>query len=242
MISKDVFLSHGHEDKAAFVYPLVKSLNNYSVSYWLDEVEIGWGDSIIGRINEGLSSSHFVLVLLTDAFLRKKWTIAELETALSAEISSHKITVLPIMATESENIFKLFPLLRRKLFLNWLEGPDRIAIKLLKLLKREFKSEWIISHPSNFSGKVWVQVLKQEKNINRAHKIIVRWGPWQYKATIPSDPNISFTLVHAKGGDGLSIPIFFDIDPPCFVKFGQDEPIGEKIIDINYGWKRMKNR
>ena len=78
MITKDVFFSHAYEDKGAFVYPLVKALDNYSVSYWLDEVEIGWGDSIVGRINEGLSNSHYVLVLMTETFLRKNWTVAEL--------------------------------------------------------------------------------------------------------------------------------------------------------------------
>ena len=242
MITKDVFISHAYEDKQDFVKPLVKSLDNYSVSYWIDEVEIGWGDSIVGRINEGLSNSKFVLVLLTETFLLKNWTVAEVEAALSSEISTKQIIVLPIMVAESENIFNLFPLLRRKLYLNWSEGTDNISIKLSKLLKRDFKSEWIGSHPAEYSGKVWIQVLKQEKNIDKSHKISVRWGPWQYKASIPSDPNISVTLVHAKGGDGLSIPIFFEIDPPCFVKFGQNEPIGEKVIDINYGWKRMKNR
>ena len=146
------------------------------------------------------------------------------------------------MATEAENIFKLFPLLRRKLYLSWSEGPDQISRKLSKLLERDFKSEWIGSHPAEYSGQVWIQVLKQEKNVNKSHGFSVRWGPWQYEASIPSDQNISVTLVHAKGGDGLSIPIFFDIDPPCFVKFGKNEPKGEKVIDINYGWKRMKNR
>ena len=242
MIAKDIFLSHAYDDKRAFVYPLVKSLDNYSISYWIDEVEIGWGDSIVGKINEGLSSSQFVLVLLTKTFLKKNWTIAELETALSSEISTNQITVLPIMATESENIFNLFPLLRRKLYLNWSDGPDQISKELSKQLNRDFKSDWIGSHPAEYSGKVWIQILKQQKNIDKSHIISVRWGPWQYKATIPSDPNISVTLVHAKGGDGLSIPIFFDIDPPCFVKFGQNEPAGEKVLNIDYGWKKMKSR
>ena len=239
MSAKDIFLSHASEDKDKFIRPLVKEFSNFSIRFWLDEFEIGWGDSIVRKINEGLARSKYVLVLLTDNFLNKNWTKTELECALSAEISNDKIIVLPIMAANPGKVFKTFPLLRNKLYLNWNEGATSIALKLSKLLKRDFKNEWIGGHPAEYTGKVWIQILKQEKNLQVPHSFTIRWGPWRYHGRLSSDINISVTLVHAKSNDGLSIPIFFEINPPCYVTFGQGEPLGSKIIDINYGWKRM---
>lgn len=240
MLTKDVFLSHASEDKNYFIKPLINKLNNYSISFWLDEFEIGWGDSIVRKVDEGLASSKYVLVLLTDNFLRKNWTKTELESALSAELSSAKIIVLPIMATDPEKVFTIFPLLRSKLYLDWNIGIFQIASKLSKLLKREFKKEWIGSHPAEYSGKVWIQILKQEENLSLKHDFAIQWGPWRYVGKLPIDENISVTLIHAKGNDGLSVPIFFHIEPPCYVTFGQDEPWSDITLDINDGWQRLK--
>jgi len=71
MSAKDIFLSHASEDKDRFIRPLVKEFSNFSIRFWLDEFEIGWGDSIVRKINEGLARSKYVLVLLTDNFLNK---------------------------------------------------------------------------------------------------------------------------------------------------------------------------
>jgi len=62
---KDVFLSHAFEDKEVHVLPLTRALDNCAISYWLDTVEIGWGDSIVTKLNEGLTASRYVLVLLS---------------------------------------------------------------------------------------------------------------------------------------------------------------------------------
>jgi len=99
---------------------------------------------------------------------------------------------------------------------------------------------WLGGHPAEYSGKVWIRILKQEKNLNQPHVSTIRWGPWHYQGKLPPDANMSVSLMHAKSNDGLSVPIFFKIVPPCHVIFGQDEPLGKKVIDINYGWKKVR--
>ncbi len=238
MKEKDIFLSHSSDDKEKYVYPLVNSFDDYGISYWLDEIEIGWGDSIIRKINDGLSKCKFVLVLLTDSFLRKNWTRTELETALSEEISNDKLTVLPLMVTDPEQVFAVFPLLRTKLYLAWNKKTSRISMKISELIGRQFLNEWIGFHPAEFAGQVYIQIFKNKENLQKEHNFSIRWGPWLYEGTLPTDNKQNLSLIHAKGIDGLSVPIFFKIDPPAFVKFGTGSPKTNHNVDINFGWKR----
>jgi hypothetical protein len=46
--------------------------------------------------------------------------------------------------------------------------------------------------------------------------------------------------MHMKGSDGLSIPIFFDISPPCCVVFGQGTAPSGLALDINHGWSHIE--
>ncbi len=82
---KDVFLSHARQDKQAYVIPLARRLDEAGITYWLDEAEIRWGDKISLRISEGLKSSRFVIIFLTQAFLGRNWTETELSAALTRE-------------------------------------------------------------------------------------------------------------------------------------------------------------
>src|SRR5262245_17579059 len=76
--SKDVFLCHASPDKDSYVRPLARELNARGVSFWLDEAEIAWGASITPKINQGLGTSRYVLVFLSEAFLERNWPQTEL--------------------------------------------------------------------------------------------------------------------------------------------------------------------
>jgi hypothetical protein len=134
---KDVFISHASEDKKDYVYPLVEAFKKRKISYWLDEIEINWGDRITRKINEGLSDSKFVIVLLTNNFLKKNWTKAELESVLNLENASGINIVLPILVAPNKEIFKSFPLMRDKLYIDWHIGAEAIANKLATKLKKK---------------------------------------------------------------------------------------------------------
>src|SRR6266404_5136319 len=76
------FLCHASADKETYVRPFAAALTAGGITYWLDEAEVGWGDRITEKINEGLSHSHYVVVFLTEAFLKRKWPQTELGGAL----------------------------------------------------------------------------------------------------------------------------------------------------------------
>ena len=59
-----IFLSHTHADKS-FVRRLASDLKTRGVKVWLDEWELGVGDSLTQRIQAGiLEAGYLALVLL----------------------------------------------------------------------------------------------------------------------------------------------------------------------------------
>lgn len=85
MAGRDVFICHAHLDKVAYVRPLSEALDQRGISCWIDEAQILPGESIVGKINDGLRSSRIVLVIITDAFVERNWPEKELNSALSRE-------------------------------------------------------------------------------------------------------------------------------------------------------------
>jgi hypothetical protein len=89
-----IFISHASEDKAALADPLAHALKEkYEV--WYDRFELTAGDSLLGKINEGLSSSDFGVVILSPSFFQKKWTRSELDGLMALETKNRKV-ILPI--------------------------------------------------------------------------------------------------------------------------------------------------
>lgn len=119
MEKKDVFISHASEDKDAYVYPLAEAFKALGITYWLDEAEIKWGDSILQKISEGILNSRYVLVLITEPFINKPWPEKELNTALHIEINSGEIVVLPVLIAPRELILNKFILMIDKSYLEW---------------------------------------------------------------------------------------------------------------------------
>jgi hypothetical protein len=133
--SRDVFFCHANEDKEVVVRPLAKALKAAGLTYWLDEDEIQWGDEVTASIDHGLSISKFVVVVISSNSIGKPWPTKELNTALSREITSEKIRVLPLLVGEVEDRRKFraqLRLLADKRYLVWKGDPEPI-VKALRL-------------------------------------------------------------------------------------------------------------
>ena len=74
----DLFISHASEDKASVARPLAEILREKGIRVWIDETELCLGDSLRAKIDEGLAQSRFGLVIVSRAFLSKRWPIQEL--------------------------------------------------------------------------------------------------------------------------------------------------------------------
>lgn len=238
---KDVFIGHASEDKMEYVYPLVEAFKLFGITYWLDEAEIKWGESIVEKINNGILNSQFVLFLLSESFLKKRWPKKEINAALSLEIFSGEIKVLPLLIAPQKVIFTDFPIICDKYYINW-QDPITISKQVLKLLKRDYKNKWEHNHPKEYSGRVWIRIMPLPMNEIRIMEYEIKWGNWEFHGKINSIDNRSVLLHHRKGSSKDSIPLFFTIKPPCFVTFGIGETQDSNLIDINEGWKRVLHK
>ena len=119
-IKRDVFICHASEDKKLVVQPLVDAFGKAGISVWYDKAEIKWGDSLTAKVNDGLASSKYVIVVISSSFMSKNWPRKELNAALNREIGSGEMSLLPLMVgspTEIALYQSQLPLQADKLYL-----------------------------------------------------------------------------------------------------------------------------
>lgn len=99
MTRRDIFLCHANADKDNTARSLYEALRSVGLSVWFDEAEIGWGESIPDKIQEGLATSSRVLALLSPNFLASggTWRMEELNSALANQIGAKAVHVLPLL-------------------------------------------------------------------------------------------------------------------------------------------------
>jgi hypothetical protein len=91
----DVFISHASEDKAAVARPLRDALTRLGITVWLDEAQMRIGSSLRRKIDDGIRSSRFGIVVLSEAFFRKGWTNHELDGLVTRTVAGEQ-SLLPI--------------------------------------------------------------------------------------------------------------------------------------------------
>lgn len=129
----DVFLSHASEDKEHTVRPIHRELEKLGVSAFLDEVNMEWGDSLTEKINHALGQSKFVLAVLSESSVGKKWPEKEINAALARELAG-KQKILPLIVGKPD--LSTLSLLEDKLYLNWGGNAEEIATKIHKMLQK----------------------------------------------------------------------------------------------------------
>lgn len=130
----DVFISHASEDKEDFVRDLAARLRAAGVSVWYDEFSIAWGDSLRRKIDRGLASSRFGIVVLSTAFFKKDWTQRELDGLTQLEIAGRS-RVLPIWhKVAKDEVASFSPMLADKAALKTADYTvDEIVERLVKV-------------------------------------------------------------------------------------------------------------
>lgn len=96
-----IFLSHNSKDKP-FVRKLAQDLRKNGHYVWVDEAEIKVGDSLIGKIEEGIENTEYLGVVISSNSNKSEWVTREVRIALSQEICNKKVKVLPILIEDVE--------------------------------------------------------------------------------------------------------------------------------------------
>jgi len=103
----DIFVSHASEDKETVAIPLVNILLRAGLKAWLDEYDMKLGDSLREKVDHGLAKSRFGVVILSPAFLSKKWPKRELNGLMAVEEDDHKV-ILPVWHQISKSVLSQY--------------------------------------------------------------------------------------------------------------------------------------
>jgi hypothetical protein len=99
--SNRLFISYSSRDRD-FVSTLAAELKSFGVEVWWDKWEMKVGDSINKKIQEGISSSGWLAIILSPNSVKSPWVERELNSALTRELESKEVFVLPILYQECE--------------------------------------------------------------------------------------------------------------------------------------------
>jgi len=96
-----IFISYSSHDKTV-ARTLFDDLQRLGHQPWLDEYAIRVGDSIPGKIEEGLQNADFVAVLLSPSAVQSGWVDREWKTKYWTEVSAGRVMVLPVLLEDCE--------------------------------------------------------------------------------------------------------------------------------------------
>jgi hypothetical protein len=131
----DAFICHASEDKA-FVRELAHRLRGFGVRVWFDEAELTLGDSLRGKIDEGLQASQYGIVVLSKSFFEKPWPQSELDALVEIQNASGRKVILPVwLDVTVEDVRSKSPLLAARLATKSSDGPAKVVDDLLKVLR-----------------------------------------------------------------------------------------------------------
>jgi hypothetical protein len=92
----DLFICHASEDKDEVARPLAEHLVGLGARVWYDEYALRVGDSISGRIDEGLRTCRFGVVVLSPQFFCKRWPQRELAGLVARMTHEDRDLLLPV--------------------------------------------------------------------------------------------------------------------------------------------------
>ena len=126
----DFFISHSTSDKEAVVLPLVMALRERGQRVWYDDLEIKPGDDLAQRINLGIASSLFGVVVISKTFFGRRWTEAEIKSLMARKV------FLVLSGVTAESLAAIRPELADRYAVSFETGPAKVADKLIEAIRR----------------------------------------------------------------------------------------------------------
>lgn len=128
-----VFISYSTKD-TDFITQLSAELVKNRIQIWLDKWEMQPGDSLIDKIQNGLSDSSFLLVVLSKNSVDSEWCKKELNSGLMRELNEKKVIVIPVLLDDCK--IPLF--LQEKVYADFRTDFDSGFKALLRPLSKLF--------------------------------------------------------------------------------------------------------
>lgn len=138
----DVFISHASEDKATVAKPLAEALLARGYDVWLDKFVVKLGDSLPERIDDGLSSCRYAVVILSPHFVSKQWTKRELDGLVARETQEGAKRILPVWhEITAEAVAKFSLTLSSRLAVSTAAGMTEVVTAIIDVLGAPSRGE-----------------------------------------------------------------------------------------------------
>lgn len=96
-----IFISYSHADKD-IVDHLATHMVKRNAQVWVDTWELNVGDSIIQRVQDAITESDALLVVLSHTSTKSEWCKKELNSGLIRELDEKRVVVLPVIIDDCE--------------------------------------------------------------------------------------------------------------------------------------------
>lgn len=131
----DAFVVHATKDKATVARPIHAGLQARGYRIWMDEFTLKVGDSLRRKIDEGLTSARFGIVIVSPAFFAREWPQRELDALFSKELVQERKVILPVWhELDQEVVSEKAPLIAGRIAVHTAKGVDHVVRELAKAM------------------------------------------------------------------------------------------------------------
>jgi len=196
----DVFISYASEDKEAFVKPLAQLLNDFEVRVWYDDFTLQLGDSLSRSIDKGLVNSKYGVVIISKAFVKKKWPEYELRGLVAKAMAGNKKRIIPVWHDISrKEVLSFSPPLADILAADTSQlSLSEIAISIIEVVRPDIFE--------NFMRLVAYQEMIKRSPIEKIPLSQLIRGPIRH-ATLPANLLIRIKIIHNILNEVLPYPL-----------------------------------
>jgi len=132
----DVFICHASENKHDAAVPIAQKLTEAGFSVWIDQAMIKVGDTLLAKIEEGLRSCRYAIVLVSPEFFQKHWTKTELAALATLQELRGRKVMLPVWhQITKEEVAKHSLILASIFSLTTANGIDSVAAAIAEVLR-----------------------------------------------------------------------------------------------------------
>ncbi|HEY8601492.1 MAG TPA: toll/interleukin-1 receptor domain-containing protein [Thermomicrobiales bacterium] len=126
----NVFISHRRDDTPQ-AERLAAAIRVTGHTVWLDTWEIGIGDSITQKMDEGLTGSSYLILCYSAAGVTSPWMSREWYSALARQLNGRSIKLLPVRLTGGDPPAILADIKYADLVKDWAKGEAELLNAIL---------------------------------------------------------------------------------------------------------------
>jgi hypothetical protein len=178
-MNTDVFVSHASEDKDEVARPLAEELTRRGFRVWYDEYSLWVGDSLREKIDEGLSSCTFGLVVISPSFMAKPWPNREVNGLVALETGDGRKRILPVWHdTSAEEVTRWSPTIADLKATTTDRGLEVVADEIARVLRTVSRERLVEELRGLLRADRQIRAVAAELDVRLCDDPGVGWAGW----------------------------------------------------------------